>query len=482
MSADIGLIGLAVMGENLVLNMERNGYTVAVFNRTTSKVTHFMENRAKRKNILPCYSLEELVKSVKRPRKIMMMVKAGDAVDSTIKSLLNILDKGDIIIDGGNSNYLDTERRMKAVEAKGMLYIGTGVSGGEEGALWGPSLMPGGSPEAWPKVKEIFQSISAKAGKENSPCCNWIGSGGAGHFVKMVHNGIEYGDMQLICEIYDIMRKSLKMSAPEIGKFFTQWNEGELQSYLIEITASILQHKDKDESYLVDNILDTAGQKGTGKWTGINALDLGIPLTLITEAVYARCLSSEKDERCEASKIFSGIKCDEVDKTAVLNNLKDALYAAKIISYAQGFELIRKAGDDNQWKLDLGEIALLWRGGCIIRSAFLDKIKTAYTDDRELKNLMLSPYFSNILIDSQSSLRFIVSQAAISGIPTPALSSALSWFDGYRSQKLPANLLQAQRDFFGAHTYERIDEERGKFFHTNWTGKGGSTSSTTYTV
>ncbi len=482
MSANIGVIGLAVMGENLVLNMESKGFSVAVFNRTTSKVSAFMENRAKGKNILLSYSLEELVEQVERPRKIMLMVKAGAPVDATINSLIPLLDKGDIILDGGNSNYQDTERRMSEVNEKGLLYIGTGVSGGEEGALKGPSLMPGGNIEAWEEVKPILQSISAKAGKDNKPCCNWIGAGGAGHFVKMVHNGIEYGDMELICEVYDIMRKSLNMSAKEISKVFKEWNKGDLQSYLIEITYQILEYVDEDNTPLVDNILDTAGQKGTGKWTAINALNFGTPLTLISEAVFARCLSSEKEERVQASEIFKDIKVTQKNKEELLENLHDALYTAKIISYAQGFELIKKAGEENNWNLDLGDIALMWRGGCIIRSIFLDKIKTAYANNPDLTNLIVDPYFTKVLLKSQNSLRIVVSESSLNGIAIPSLSSALSWFDGYRSAKSPANLLQAQRDFFGAHTYERVDKSRGEFFHTNWTGEGGSTSSTTYTV
>lgn len=493
MSADIGLIGLAVMGENLVLNMERNGYKVAVFNRTISKVSNFMNSRGKGKNISPAFSIQELVSQLSTPRKIMLMVKAGQAVDSTIEKLVPLLDKDDIIIDGGNSNYQDTERRMNTLENKGLLFIGTGVSGGEEGALMGPSMMPGGSSGAWPFVKPILQSIAAKAGDDNKPCCEWIGNGGAGHFVKMVHNGIEYGDMQLICEIYDIMRKSLKMSAPEIGATFTEWNKGELESYLIEITSQILAFKDKDDSYLVNNILDVAGQKGTGKWTGINALDLGVPLTLITESVFARCLSSEHEQRLQASKAFSAINnaihkenvsgnLTAEKKSEIINNLKEALYVAKIISYAQGFELIKKAGEENNWHLNLGDIALIWRGGCIIRSSFLNKINDAYTNDSNLTNLILDPYFTSIIINKQNSLRKIVSLVSQEGIAIPSLSAALSWLDGYRAEKVPANLLQAQRDFFGAHTYERIDTKRGEFFHTNWTGKGGSTASTTYTI
>ncbi|MGD1818523.1 MAG: decarboxylating NADP(+)-dependent phosphogluconate dehydrogenase [Pleomorphochaeta sp.] len=485
MKASIGLIGLAVMGENLVLNMERNGYSVAVFNRTTSRVDNFMATRAKGKNIIPTYSLEELVSKIERPRKIMIMVKAGAPVDSTIDQLIPLLDKQDIIIDGGNSNYKDTERRAQLIESKGLYFIGTGVSGGEEGALMGPSLMPGGSEEAWKSVKPIFQSIAAKAGNDNKPCCNWIGKGGAGHFVKMVHNGIEYGDMQLICEIYDIMRKALKMPSNEIAEVFKEWNQSELQSYLIEITSDILCFKDEDGSYLVDNILDTAGQKGTGKWTGINALMLGSPLTLISESVFSRCLSSQKDERKVAENIFNiNLSNDDINysKATIIENLKKALYAAKIISYAQGFDLIKKAGKENSWNLNLGEIALLWRGGCIIRSQFLDKIKDAYTKDQDLMNLILDPYFSKILIENQSALRKTISLTVELGIPLPALSAALSWFDGYRCNNLPTNLLQAQRDYFGAHTYERCDKDRGNFYHTNWTGTGGSTSSSSYNI
>ncbi|MGD1822914.1 MAG: decarboxylating NADP(+)-dependent phosphogluconate dehydrogenase [Pleomorphochaeta sp.] len=483
MKANIGLIGLAVMGENLVLNMERNGYRVAVFNRTTSKVDDFAHSRAKGKNIIPTYSLKELVENLETPKKIMIMVKAGKPVDSTIEQLIPLLDKGDIIIDGGNSNYSDSTRRTKYLESHGLLFIGTGVSGGEEGALMGPSMMPGGNIKAWKFVKPIFQAIAAKAGDDLKPCCSWLGLGGAGHFVKMVHNGIEYGDMQLICEIYDIMRKKLKMSSLEISQVFDKWNKNDLQSYLIEITSDILSFKDEDGSYLIDNILDTAGQKGTGKWTGINAFMHGIPLTLISESVFARCLSSEIEQRIIAKDIFSvDLPKTKINKDEVLNYLEQALYISKIISYSQGFDLLKKASDDNSWGLDLGEIALIWRGGCIIRSQFLDKIKEAYTDNPNLLNLILDPYFSKIIMQNQAALRKIVSLAIESGIPTPALSSALSWFDGYRCNKLPSNLLQAQRDYFGAHTYERIDKERGQYYHTNWTGKGGSTSSSTYSI
>jgi len=484
MKASIGLIGLAVMGENLVLNMEKHGFTVAVYNRTVKHVDHFVQTRGKGKNIIPAHSLKELVDSVERPRKIMMMIKAGDPVDQMIQNLLPLMDKGDVIIDGGNSNFQDTERRVREVEAQGLLYIGTGVSGGEEGALNGPSIMPGGSREAWPLVQPILQGIAAKV-NGSFPCCDWIGAGGAGHFVKMVHNGIEYGDMQLICEIYDIMRKYLGMDCAAMGDVFNGWNTGSLGSYLIEITGQILKYKDTDGEYLVNRILDTAGQKGTGKWTGMNALNESVPLTLITESVFARCLSSEKDERIENAKLFPGPAIRQPgpeEKEKVLSDLHDALYAAKIISYAQGFELIQKAGSTYNWNLNLGNIAMLWRGGCIIRSVFLEKIRDAYANNAGLKNLIMDPYFCRILNDAHNGLRKTVAAAAVSGIPVPSLSAALSWFDGVRSEKLPANLLQAQRDYFGAHTYERTDAPRGQFFHTDWTGHGGNTASTTYNV
>ncbi|MFA6844293.1 MAG: decarboxylating NADP(+)-dependent phosphogluconate dehydrogenase [Sphaerochaetaceae bacterium] len=482
MKASIGLIGLAVMGENLVLNMESKGYTVAVFNRTTTKVDAFLAKRAKGKKVLGCHSLEELVDCVERPRKIMMMVKAGEAVDQMIQLLLPLLAKGDVIIDGGNSNFQDTQRRVIDVEQRGIYYIGTGVSGGEEGALKGPSLMPGGSQEGWPLVKTLFQDISAKAG-DGSPCCDWIGNGGSGHFVKMVHNGIEYGDMELISEVYDLMRKLLGLDYYSMQQTFLEWNKGELNSFLIKITADILGYMDQDGTPLVEKILDVAGQKGTGKWTGIEALNEGIPLTLIVESVFARSLSSEKEQRDFASKLFPQTeKPYEGNRSEFIRNLQDALYMAKIISYAQGFELIRKAGNSFEWNLNLGNIALLWRGGCIIRSSFLEKISSAFTETPRLENLILNPFFQSEIKKRQQGLRNVVARAALQGIPVPSLSAALSWFDGYRCNNLPANLIQAQRDYFGAHTYERNDCNRGEFFHTNWTGHGGTTASTTYTA
>ncbi len=480
--ADLGLIGLAVMGENLVMNMESKGFTVAVYNRTTEKVTNFIEGRAKGKNIIGTYSLEELVGSLKKPRKVMLMVKAGQPVDQFIDQLIPLLEPGDIIIDGGNSHFPDTIRRTKYVEEKGLLYIGTGVSGGEEGALRGPSLMPGGSPAAWPHVKPIFQAIAAKV-DDGSPCCDWVGENGAGHFVKMVHNGIEYGDMQLICEAYHLMKDVLGMSCDEMHEVFKEWNEGELNSYLIEITRDILAYKDEDGTPLVEKILDTAGQKGTGKWTGIAALDEGVPLTMIGEAVFARCLSAMKEERVAASKVLSGPKPSfNGDKKAVIEDLRKALYAAKIISYAQGYMLMRAAAQTYGWNLNYGGIALMWRGGCIIRSRFLGKIKEAFDKNPELTNLILDPFFKEKVESAQESWRRICTLALTNGIPMPAFTSALCYYDGYRSARLPANLLQAQRDYFGAHTYERVDQPRGKFFHTNWTGHGGTTSASTYTV
>ncbi len=480
--ADIGLIGLAVMGENLVLNMESKGYTVAVYNRTVEKVDIFINGRGKGKNFIGAHSIEELVKSLKRPRKVMMLVKAGQAVDDFIEKIVPHLEKGDIIIDGGNTHFSDTNRRTKWVESKGLLYIGTGVSGGEEGALKGPSIMPGGSKAAWEHVKPIFQSISAKV-EDGSPCCDWVGEDGAGHFVKMVHNGIEYGDMQLICEAYQLMRDLLGMSADEMHKVFKEWNETELDSYLIEITRDILAFKDEDGKPLVDKILDTAGQKGTGKWTGIAALDLGIPLTLIGEAVFSRCLSSIKDERVIASKEISGPQAKfNGNKKEFIKNLKYGLFASKIVSYAQGYTLMRAAAEEFGWKLNYGGIALMWRGGCIIRSIFLGKIKEAFDKNPELSNLLLDPFFKDVVQNAQAGWRKVVAEAVINGIPVPALTTALGYYDGYRTEKLPANLLQAQRDYFGAHTYERIDKPRGQFFHTNWTGRGGDTASTTYTV
>jgi len=480
--ADIGLIGLAVMGENLVMNMESKGFTVAVFNRSTEKVKNFVEGRAAGKNIIGTYSLQELVDSLAKPRKVMMMVKAGQAVDEMIEQLLPLLEDGDIIIDGGNSHFPDTTRRTAYVESKGKLYIGTGVSGGEEGALLGPSLMPGGSKAAWESVKPIFQAICAKV-EDGSPCCDWVGENGAGHFVKMVHNGIEYGDMQLICEAYQLMKNVLGMSADEMHEVFAEWNDSELDSYLIEITRDILAYKDTDGAPIVDKILDTAGQKGTGKWTTVAALDEGVPLTLIGEAVFARCLSAMKDERVAASKVFE--KTPIVfngDKKAFIDDIKKALYASKIVSYAQGYTLMRTAAKTYDWNLNYGGIALMWRGGCIIRSVFLGKIKEAYDNNPELQNLLLDPFFKKTVEECIQSWRNVVATAALNGVSAPAMSAALSYFDGYKCDRLPANLLQAQRDYFGAHTYERLDHARGEFFHTNWTGKGGNTTANTYSV
>lgn len=478
--ADIGLIGLAVMGENIVMNMESKGFTVAVYNRTVSKVDDFVNGRAKGLNIIGTHSLQELADSLAKPRKVMMLVKAGAPVDDYIEQLLGVLEPGDVIIDGGNSHFPDTIRRTAYVESKGLLYVGTGVSGGEEGALKGPSMMPGGSPAAWPLVKPIFQSICAKV-EDGTPCCDWVGSNGAGHFVKTVHNGIEYGDMQLICEAYQLMKDMLGMSADEMHEVFAQWNKTELDSYLIQITSEILARKDEDGQPLVDKILDTAGQKGTGKWTGIAALDEGVPLTLIGEAVFARCLSAMKAQRVEADKAF-GIKRGryEGDRAAMVENIRKALLASKIISYAQGYVLMESAAKTYGWDLNYGSIALLWRGGCIIRSTFLGKIKEAFDRNPELSNLLLDSYFKDTVKALVPSWRNVVANATLCGIPVPTFSSALSYFDGYTSSRLPANLLQAQRDYFGAHTYERVDCERGKFFHTNWTGEGGSTSATTY--
>jgi len=479
---DIGLVGLAVMGENLVLNMESKGFGVAVYNRTVSKVDNFINGRGQGKNIKGCHSLQELVNSLKKPRKIMLMVKAGQAVDDFIEQLIPLLDPGDIIIDGGNSHFPDTTRRTKYVESKGLLYIGTGVSGGEEGALKGPSMMPGGSPQAWEHVKEIFQSICAKT-PEGEPCCDWVGENGAGHFVKMVHNGIEYGDMQMICETYSLMKQGLGMTNEEMHQTFAEWNEGELNSYLIEITRDILAYKDEEGKYVVDLILDTAGQKGTGKWTVISALDEGQPLTAVAEAVFARCLSALKEERVKAGKTLEGkVSKFDGERKAFINDLRKALYASKIVSYAQGYQLMRSAAKTYNWNLNYGGIALMWRGGCIIRSVFLGKIKEAFDKNPNLENLLLDPFFAKVVNDTQDSWRRIVSSAVQMGIPVPAISSSLCYFDGYRSAWLPANLLQAQRDYFGAHTYERVDRPRGEFYHTNWTGHGGTTSASTYTV
>lgn len=480
--ADIGIVGLAVMGENLVLNMESHGYTVSVYNRSVDKVDNFIQGRAKGKNIIGTHSIKDLVNSLTTPRKVMLMVKAGKPVDDFIELLLPHLEKGDIIIDGGNSHFPDSIRRTKYLESKGFQFIGTGVSGGEEGALRGPSIMPGGSHSAWSYVKPIFQSIAAKVG-DGTPCCDWVGNDGAGHFVKMVHNGIEYGDMQLISEAYQIMKDLLGMSADEMHEVFKKWNTRDLDSYLIEITRDILAYKDEDGKPLVDKILDTAGQKGTGKWTSVVSLDLGIPLTLISEAVYARCLSAIKDERLSASKVLSGPQLKfNGDKQTFLKDLEQALYASKIVSYAQGFTLLRAAAEEFKWNLNYGGIALLWRGGCIIRSVFLGKIKEAFDNNPALPNLMLDPFFKEKVESSQDAWRRVISTAVMNGIWIPAFSTALNYFDGYRNGRLPANLLQAQRDYFGAHMYERIDKPRGEFFHTNWTGHGGETASSTYVV
>lgn len=482
MEADIGLIGLAVMGQNLVLNMDDHGFTVAVFNRTVSKVDDFIEGPAAKTKVKGFHTLKDFFKALKRPRKVMLMVKAGLPVDELIEEALPFLERGDIIIDGGNSLYLDTERRVKELDSKGLLFIGTGISGGEEGARHGPSIMPGGNPEAWPAIKPIFQAIAAKA-EDGKPCCEWVGQGGAGHYVKMVHNGIEYGDMQLTSEAYQFLRDILKLSSSEMQKIFQEWNKGELASYLIEITAQILGFHDKDGKLLLDKILDAAGQKGTGKWTGISALEMGVPVTLIGEAVFARCLSSMKEERVKASTLYplTEFKFLE-DKKGFISHLKDALYAAKIISYAQGFMLMKTAAKEMRWELDYGSIALMWRAGCIIRSVFLNKIKRAYDQDKNLDNLLLDPFFRQEVQKCLTGWRLLVSTAVLGGVPVPALGTALAFFDGYRCAHLPANLLQAQRDFFGAHTYERVDEPRGKFFHTNWTGTGGKVSSSTYNI
>ncbi|MDP1880026.1 MAG: decarboxylating NADP(+)-dependent phosphogluconate dehydrogenase [Parachlamydiaceae bacterium] len=477
--ADIGLIGLAVMGQNLVLNMNDNGFTVAVFNRTISKVDDFMEGPAKGTNVIDAHSLQELIQKLKRPRRLMLMVKAGEAVDEFINMAIPYLDEGDIIIDGGNSLFTDTERRCKDLRKKGIFFIGAGISGGEEGARHGPSIMPGGDPEAWPHVKDIFQSISAKV--DGEPCCDWVGNGGAGHYVKMVHNGIEYGDMQLIGESYQLLKNVLHYTPEEMQKTFLEWNQGDLDSYLIEITSHIFGVKDTDGSLLLDKILDVAGQKGTGKWTVINALDLGMPLTLISEAVFARCLSAIKEERVSASKILKGPKIEFTgDRKLFAHAIRQALYSSKIISYAQGFMLMRQAAKDYQWSLNYGAIALMWRGGCIIRSQFLGKIKEAFSADRDLKSLLLDPYFVQQIQERENGWRQVVAKSAEMGIPIPCMSTALSFFDGYRTSELPANLLQAQRDYFGAHTYERVDKPRGQFFHTNWTGTGGNVSSGSY--
>ncbi len=485
--ADIGLIGLAVMGQNLVLNMNDHGYTVAVYNRTTEKVDAFLSDAARgRDSILGAHSIEELIRVLKRPRKIMLMVKAGEVVDLFIDQLLPHLEAGDVIIDGGNSQYQDTQRRTKELKKKGIHYIGAGVSGGEEGARRGPSIMPGGDAEAWPMVKEIFQDIAAKT-DSGEVCCDWVGEDGAGHYVKMVHNGIEYGDIQLIGEAYHLLKDGLHLGYEEMHDIFARWNEGELDSYLIEITRDILAVKDSDGEPLVEHILDTAGQKGTGKWTGISSLELGVPVTLIGEAVYARCLSAMKEERTVASKAYKrrrSLDADDIGRPVedVVEDIRQALLASKIISYAQGYMLMREAAEEMGWNLNYGGIALMWRGGCIIRSVFLEKIRDAYDKNPQLQNLLLDEYFKDVLERSQEAWRRVIILAVRLGIPVPAMSSALMFFDGYRTERLPANLLQAQRDFFGAHTYERVDRPRGEFFHTNWTGTGGNVSSGTYEV
>jgi 6-phosphogluconate dehydrogenase len=482
-NADIGLIGLAVMGENLVLNMESHGYTVAVYNRTHSRVDDFLAGRAKGKRIIGCHSVKELVAALKRPRKVMIMVKAGPAVDQVIEEVAPFLEKGDILIDGGNTHFPDTTRRTRALKERGLLFIGTGVSGGEEGALRGPSIMPGGDPAAWPHVKPIFQAIAAKA-PDGSPCCDWVGDEGAGHYVKMVHNGIEYGDIQLICEAYHLLSGLAGLGADELHEVFARWNEGRLDSYLIEITRDIFGYREPETGKpLVDLILDAAGQKGTGKWTVTSALDLGIPLTLIGEAVFARCLSAQKEERVAASKILHGLEPRFTgDHEAFIRDTEMALYASKIISYAQGFALLNAMARESGWTIDNGAVALMWRGGCIIRSVFLGKIKEAFDRNRKLTNLLVDPYFAAELEQALPGWRRAVAAGISNGIPLPAMSAALAYFDGYRCARLPANLLQAQRDYFGAHTYERVDRPRGQFFHTNWTGRGGTTASTTYNV
>lgn len=477
--ADIGMIGLAVMGQNLILNMNDHGFVVCAYNRTTEKVEHFLKNEAKGTKIIGAHSIQDMVAKLKKPRKVMMLVKAGDAVDGFITQLEPHLEAGDIIIDGGNSEYQDSRRRCQALAQKGIFFVGSGVSGGEDGARYGPSLMPGGHPEAWPHIKEIFQGISAKVGTD--PCCDWVGEDGSGHFVKMVHNGIEYGDMQLICEAYHLMKETLGMTPDEMSQVFGEWNKGELDSFLIEITQDIMKFKDDKGEPLVEKIKDAAGQKGTGKWTAISALDYGVPVTLIGESVFSRCLSSLKSERIEASKELKGPQQSKYtgDKTEFIEHIRKALYASKIVSYAQGFMLLREAAKEFKWNLNYGGIALMWRGGCIIRSAFLGDIKAAFEKNSKLSNLLLDDFFKNAIHRSQDSWRHVVAQAALLGVPVPAFSSALAFYDGFRAEKLPANLIQAQRDYFGAHTYELLSEP-GKFHHTNWTGHGGNVSSTTY--
>lgn len=488
-NADIGLIGLAVMGQNLVLNMDDHGFTVAVYNRTREKTDEFAKGPAKGTKVIPTESLEEFVSTLKRPRRVMLMVKAGNVVDIFIDKIKPLLEPGDIIIDGGNSHYPDTERRTKALAEENIHFIGTGVSGGEEGARHGPSIMPGGSAEAWPHMKNILQSIAAKA-PDGAPCCDWVGDGGAGHYVKMVHNGIEYGDMQLISEVFDIMKRRLKMDYEEMADVFDSWNSGRLESYLIEISRDILRTRDEDGQPLVEKILDTAGQKGTGKWTVVDGATLGMPITLIAEAVFARVVSSFKDQRVAAAKVLgepepeAGVSTtpDAAEKKRILEDLEKAMYAAKVTSYAQGFMLIREAAGEYNWNIDYGAVAGMWRGGCIIRSAFLSDITAAFASDPELASLLVTPAFASSMKDAVSSWRRVVSEAVQSGVPAPALSSSLAFYEGYRTPRLPASMLQAQRDYFGAHTYERVDQPRGKFFHTNWTGTGGDVTSGTYDI
>lgn len=477
--ADIALIGLAVMGQNIILNMNDHGFVVCAFNRTVEKVDHFLANEAKGTNVVGAHSMEEMVAKLKRPRRVMLLVKAGAAVDAFIDKLVPLLEAGDIIIDGGNSEYQDTARRTKSLEAKGLLYVGSGVSGGEEGARYGPSMMPGGNPKAWPHIKPIFQAICAKSGDD--PCCDWVGEGGSGHYVKMVHNGIEYGDMQLICEAYHLLKDCLGLSHDRMSEILNEWNKGELDSFLIEISANILAFKDTDGSPLVEKIRDSAGQKGTGKWTAISALDSGMPVTLIGESVFARCLSSLKNERINASKILKGPQETKYkgDEKQFIEAVRQALYASKIISYAQGFMLLRQAAKDFGWNLNYGGIALMWRGGCIIRSRFLGNIKDAYEKNSDLENLLMDDFFNDAIHKCQAAWRKVVASAVELGVPTPCFSTALAFYDGYRSERLPANLIQAQRDYFGAHTYERLSNP-GKFVHTNWTGTGGNVSASTY--
>jgi 6-phosphogluconate dehydrogenase len=482
--ADIGLIGLAVMGQNLVMNMNDHGFKVAVFNRTISKVDDFVKGMAKGSQVIATHSLDELISTLSQPRRVMLMVQAGKPVDDIIDLLIQYLEPGDIIIDGGNSNFNDTIRRTAYVESKGLFYVGAGVSGGEEGARFGPSIMPGGSPEAWPHIKPIFQAIAAKVKRSDGgedACCDWVGENGAGHYVKMVHNGIEYGDMQLICEAYQLMREGLGMSADEMSDVFSKWNTRKLESYLIEITGDILAYKDADGQPLVDKILDVAEQKGTGKWTGISALDMGVPLTMVVEAVFGRALSSLKDERTRASKRLSGPQGQiSTDPSDFIDDLEQAVYASKIMSYTQGYMLFRAAAREYRWNLNYGGIALMWRGGCIIRSAFLGKIKGAFDANPDLENLLLAPFFTEQVETAEPGWRRVVAMAVTNGIPIPAISSALAFFDGYRHERLPANLLQAQRDYFGAHTYQRVDRPRGEYYHTNWTGRGGEVTSTVW--